>query len=75
MGTVWRRLWRWWKRVGRKIGDFQARVLLTLFYFVILAPFAVIVRWKADPLGLRRGGGWLPIVRTAEPLERARRQF
>jgi hypothetical protein len=70
-----RRLWAGWKRVGRKIGDFQARVLLTLFYFVLLAPFAVVVRWKADPLGLKRGGGWLPVVRTADPLERARRQF
>jgi hypothetical protein len=70
-----RRLWEGWKRVGRKIGDFQARVLLTLFYFVILAPFAVIVRFKADPLGLKRGGGWLPVVRAADPLTRARRQF
>jgi hypothetical protein len=70
-----RRLWHAWKRVGRKIGDFQARVLLTLFYFVLLAPFAVAVRLKADPLGLRRGGGWLPVVRAGDPLERARRQF
>jgi hypothetical protein len=69
------RLWAGWKRVGRKIGDFQARVLLTLFYFVLLAPFAIAVRLKADPLGLKRGGGWLPVVRTGDPLERARRQF
>jgi len=75
MLTLLRRLWAGWKRFGRKIGDFQARVLLTVFYFVILAPFAVGVRWKADPLGLKRGGGWLPVVRTEDPLERARRQF
>jgi hypothetical protein len=75
MPVFLRRLWEGWKRVGRKIGDFQARVLLTLFYFVILAPFAVVVRFKADPLGLKRGGGWLPVVRAADPLTRARRQF
>jgi hypothetical protein len=75
MLSLLRRLWAGWKRIGRRIGDFQARVLLTLFYFVFLAPFALAVRWKADPLGLKRPGGWLPVVRGANPLERARRQF
>jgi hypothetical protein len=75
MPVTLRRLWETWKRFGRKIGDFQARALLTIFYFVILAPFAVVVRCTADPLGLKRGGGWQPVTRTANPLERARRQF
>jgi hypothetical protein len=75
MLVVLRRLWEGWKRVGRKIGDFQARVLLTVFYFVMLAPFAAVIRWKADPLGLQRGGGWQPVTRATDPLERARRQF
>ena len=75
MPVVLRRLWEGWKRVGRKIGDFQARVLLTIFYFVILAPFAVVVRLTADPLGLKRHGGWHPVTRAADPRERARRQF
>ena len=75
MVIVLRRLWQGWKRIGRKVGDFQARVLLTVFYFVMLAPFAVIVRWKADPLGLKRTGGWHPVTPGAAPAERARRQF
>jgi hypothetical protein len=70
-----RRLWEGWKRVGRKLGDWQARMLLTVFYFVVLAPFALAVRWKADPLGLKRPGGWLPVTPSGDPRERARRQF
>jgi len=71
-----RRAWAAWKRFGRKVGDFQARALLTIFYFVILAPFGLGIR-AADPLGLRRpAGGWR--TRPAEPagdaLTRARRQ-
>ena len=59
--TPWRRLWQAWKRIGKKVGDFQARALLTIFYFVILAPFALGMR-VADPLGLRRTGepAWRP---------------
>jgi hypothetical protein len=73
-----RRLWRGWQRLGRKIGDFQARVLLTIFYFVMIAPFALIVRWATDPLAVKRRTtkGWrLRPAPVGSPLERARRQF
>ena len=72
-----RRLWRGWKRVGRTIGDFQARVLLTLFYFVVIAPFALVVCWATDPLALkpRTPRGWRPrMPASGTALERARRQ-
>jgi len=73
-----RELWAAWKRVARKIGDFQARVLLTIFYFVLLAPFALIVRRTSDPLALKPGTprGWAE--RQSAPqytLEMARKQF
>jgi hypothetical protein len=71
-----RSAWQAWKRFGKKVGDFQARVLLTVFYFVILAPFGLGMR-AADPLGLRRTGtGWRPraVAPGDDPLVRARRQ-
>ena len=73
-----RELWAAWKKVARKIGDFQARVLLTIFYFVLLAPFALIMRRTSDPLALKPGTqrGWG--VRQNAPeytVEMARKQF
>lgn len=68
----------WWKRIGKRIGDFQARVLLMLFYFLILGPFALAVRWGSDPLAIkaRRSPGWHPRGHLEEaPMERATRQF
>lgn len=72
-----RNIWEAWKRLGKRIGDFQARLLLTVFYFVILAPFAVVLRWGTDPLSLKRGGErWHSSAdRAGAPLERARNQF
>jgi len=73
---VLRSAWEAWKRFGRKVGDFQARLLLTLFYFVVLTPFGLGMR-AADPLGLRRAGlGWRPRPQApaGDPLVRARRQ-
>jgi hypothetical protein len=73
-----RELWAAWKKIARKIGDFQARVLLTIFYFVLLAPFALIVRRTSDPLAIKaptqRGWGF----RSEQPeytMEMAHRQF
>ena len=54
-----RRLWRQWKSVAHKIGDFQARLVLALFYFVVLAPFAMGVKIFSDPLQLKSRRGWL----------------
>jgi len=70
--------WEWWKRVGKGIGNLQAWVLLALFYFVILPPFALAVRWGSDPLALKAGApqGWRPMdVEEGAPLERAIEQF
>ncbi len=57
-----RRMWNGWKRIAHRIGNFQARVLLTVVYFVVITPFALAVRWGADPLALKSGAprGWLP---------------
>ena len=49
-----RRLWEGWKRIARKIGDFNARVILTLFYFILLLPFAMILKLFTDPLGIKK---------------------
>src|SRR5262245_59331863 len=48
-----RQLWERWKRFARKIGDFQARALMTVFYFLVIGPVAMALRWHSDPLALK----------------------
>ena len=72
------RLWELWKRVGKRIGDFQARVLLSFFYYIVFSTFAIAVRWVSDPLAIKDGApkGWqLTRGEEASPTERATRQF
>jgi hypothetical protein len=76
--TLLKKAWEGWKSFGHKIGDLQARLILTLFYFAIVAPFSLLVRFFSDPLSLKRGTtkGW--IVRTGSKgteLQRATEQF
>lgn len=71
-------LWKRWKRFGKKVGDFQARLILSLFYYLIPGLFALIVRLATDPLGVEQGTrhGW---TQKSEPegtiRERATKQF
>lgn len=72
-----RKLWARWKHVARKIGDFQARALMTLFYFLILGPPAMVLRWRSDPLAIKATTtrGWRDREdRAGVPMEQARRQ-
>jgi hypothetical protein len=47
------RIWQTWKRVGKFIGDFIGRLVLTIFYFTIFLPFGLGVRILGDPLDIK----------------------
>lgn len=71
-----RDLWQRWKRTAHRIGDAQARFILTVFYLLILAPFALVIRFWSDPLRLKRSPGWIPRGGEArDAVERAREQY
>ena len=38
------RLWAGWKRFAERLGVFQSRLLLVVLYFVVVAPFALVVK-------------------------------
>ncbi len=39
---------------SERFGNMLSRVFLTLLYFLVLGPFAIVYRLVADPLRLRR---------------------
>jgi hypothetical protein len=72
------RLWRAWLTVARKIGQLNARIALTVVYFVVVGPFALAVRWLSDPLTLHRAAGWEPLPPPGDgrqALDAVRQQF
>ncbi len=70
-----KRAWEAWKKIARKIGNFQARVILTVFYGVLLMPFGLAARFFSDPLRIkRRPEQWLDHPNEAQDLSWARKQ-
>jgi hypothetical protein len=76
---VYKRIWEWWKPVAHKIGNFQARVILTVFYFTMFVPFAILVKLFTDPLRIKpkTKKGWIERKdeQVDDLLARARKQF
>jgi hypothetical protein len=70
-----KRAWEAWKKIAKKIGNFQARVILTVFYGVLLMPFGLAARFFSDPLRIkRRPEQWLDHPNEAQDLSWARKQ-
>lgn len=53
MRSLLARAWARWKIIAHIIGNVQARLLLSLFYFVVVPPFALVVKLFQDPLKLQ----------------------
>jgi len=64
-----------WKKFGRAIGNFNARVLLTLLYGIVILPFGLAVRCFSDSMRIKkRPESWLDHPPLPNTLEEARRQ-
>ncbi len=66
-----------WAAMARRSGIYQTHFILSLFYFIFVMPFWIIVHFR-DPLGLRRNrqnSHWQDKSVQAPDLTQARRQF
>ncbi len=48
-----KKAWTAWKAFGQFIGNWLARIVLTIFYFTIFVPFALGVKLFSDPLAIK----------------------
>ncbi len=75
---IWRLWWENFKRTMRFIGDIEARIILTVFYIVLVLPMGLIFRAFVDPLHLRRpaelSSYWIARELPDESLDGARLQ-
>ena len=72
-----RKVWEGWKRFGQFMGDLIGRLVLTVFYFTLFMPFALVVRFLLDPLAIRplSHAKWLERRTQDLTLEDSRRLF
>lgn len=72
------RLWQKWKNFSRRMGSFQSRIILSLFFFIFVSPFALAVKTLSDPLRIKHpssGTHWLSKEDTKADFDYFKRQF
>jgi len=80
MKKVLTKIWVGWKKIALKFARFQTNLLLTLFYFFIIAPLGLIFRlFGWDPLesqarNLKKTTNWKTVAQGEPDLEALRRQ-
>lgn len=77
-GNRFTRLWESWKSFAADMGNYQGRILLAFFYFVIVTPFGLLARLLSDPLRLKYSASnsfWVSRSGVSTELDEARRQF
>ena len=75
-GSWIRKAWDGWMAFVKILGNFNARLILTLFYFLVVGIFSILIaRWK-DTLRRRLPlkSNWLPAASKEMDLSGARRQ-
>ena len=71
-------LWYRWKKISFKIAVFQSKILLTVLYFILLTPVAIIAKFTTDPLKLRDTGAsswWEDRGKEELSVETLKKQF
>ena len=78
MSNPFSRIWTGWKEIAGYIGDFQARMVLTVFYFTIVLPFGLLASLGMDLLKDRRPperSNWIAISSVPVDLSNSRLPF
>jgi len=51
MKNLLKKAWKGWKKIAHRIGRFQTMLLISLFYFLVIAPLGFLFRlFGWDPL-------------------------
>ena len=80
MNLVLKKIWNGWKRLAHKVARVQTTILLTSFYFLILAPLGALFKlFGWNPLETRgfhspKSSNWKKIATAAPDLESLKRQ-
>lgn len=77
MQQRWNRFWQALNQGARTVGDYQAKIILSVLYILLIIPVGWVARWSEDALGLRRRPGsshWLDRQPTDTDIRGARRQ-
>ena len=80
MKEFFKNIWQKWKIIAHAFGRFQTRLLVTIFYFLVISPIGLIMKlFGWDPLKTKKskvnaGTNWQTIINGDPDLVSIKRQ-
>lgn len=68
------RFWEQWKKVAEKIGNFQAGIIFSILYFLLVLPMGIIASRFLDILATRSFPKWQELQDTTSSLKKMKLQ-
>ena len=69
-----KKIWVGWKKVAEKIGNFQATVIFSLLFFILVTPFGLVMRLFSNPIKVSSKSGWIDVVDNTSSLQKLSKQ-
>jgi len=67
-------LWSKWKATAQAIGNFQANIIFSILYFLIITPLGLVVSQFNDFFEIKHFPHWHPIPDTTSTIDKLKEQ-
>jgi len=69
-----KKAWEKWKEIAEKIGNFQANLIFSLFYFVLVTPIGIIASLFKDLLFTKSSPEWMKFDNNTSTINQLKEQ-
>lgn len=69
-----KKIWHKWKEIAEIIGNFQAAIVFSILYFILITPFGVVRHYFQDMLNSKKKSSWQKIEDNVSSLEKLKKQ-
>lgn len=71
---MFKKIWDKWKKIAEIIGNFQATLIFSLLFYILVTPFGLIMKIFSDPLKTKSKASWLKVVDSTSDLKKLTKQ-
>lgn len=68
------KIWEKWKKIAEKIGNFQATVIFSVLYFILIIPLGLITKIITDFLHTKDNPHWNEFIDNYSKIDDLKKQ-
>lgn len=69
-----KKIWNIWKKITEKIGNFQATIIFSLLFYILITPLGIIIKLFTDFFAEKTKPSWKKISDNTSSLKKLSQQ-